>query len=112
MRPSSSRRWIVRSERTTVRFYDQPVRYRGAVATTRSIELRTTVPGPRWQELMERHEQALAAPLVPAFPIVAERASGATLVDVDGNTFIDFTGGVGCMNVGHSHPKVLAAVHE
>ena len=30
--------------------------------------------------------------------------SGATLTDVDGNTFIDFTGGVGCLNVGHSHP--------
>jgi 4-aminobutyrate aminotransferase/(S)-3-amino-2-methylpropionate transaminase len=31
------------------------------------------------------------------------------LTDVDGNTFIDFTGGVGCLNVGHSHPKVVAA---
>ena len=30
------------------------------------------------------------------------------LTDVDGNTFIDFTGGVGCLNVGHAHPKVVA----
>src|SRR5262249_17948765 len=43
------------------------------------------------------------------FPIVAADARGATLTDVDGNTFIDFTGGVGCLNVGHSHPKVVAA---
>ena len=45
-------------------------------------------------------------------PIVAAEARGATLTDVDGNTFIDFTGGVGCLNVGHSHPHVVAAAHE
>ncbi len=46
------------------------------------------------------------------FPIIAASASGATLTDVDGNTFIDFAGGVGCLNVGHAHPDVLAAAHE
>ena len=34
---------------------------------------------------------------------------GATITDVDGNTFLDFTGGVGCLNVGHSHPRVVEA---
>src|SRR5207342_51886 len=34
------------------------------------------------------------------------------LTDVDGNTFIDFTGGVGCLNVGHSHPRVVEAAQE
>jgi 4-aminobutyrate aminotransferase / (S)-3-amino-2-methylpropionate transaminase / 5-aminovalerate transaminase len=43
--------------------------------------------------------------------VVAE-GRGATLTDVDGNTFIDFTGGVGCLNVGHSHPRVVAAAQE
>ena len=46
------------------------------------------------------------------FPIIAAEARGALLTDVDGNTFIDFTGGVGCLNVGHSHPKVVAAAQE
>ena len=41
-----------------------------------------------------------------------ERGPGATLTDVDGNTFIDFTGGVGCLNVGHSHPRVVEAAQE
>ena len=41
-----------------------------------------------------------------------DRGDGATLTDVDGNTFIDFTGGVGCLNVGHSHPQVVAAAQE
>jgi 4-aminobutyrate aminotransferase/(S)-3-amino-2-methylpropionate transaminase len=40
------------------------------------------------------------------------RTDGVTLTDVDGNTFIDFTGGVGCLNVGHSHPQVVAAAQE
>jgi 4-aminobutyrate aminotransferase/(S)-3-amino-2-methylpropionate transaminase len=82
------------------------------VAVTRSIELRTAVPGPRSQEILARKERAVAAPLASTFPIVAAEASGATLTDVDGNTYIDFTGGVGCLNVGHSHPKVVAAARE
>jgi 4-aminobutyrate aminotransferase/(S)-3-amino-2-methylpropionate transaminase len=45
-------------------------------------------------------------------PVVVAEAQGATLTDVDGNTFIDFTGGVGCLNVGHSNPQVVAAAQE
>jgi 4-aminobutyrate aminotransferase/(S)-3-amino-2-methylpropionate transaminase len=82
------------------------------MAVTRSIELRTTVPGPRSQEILARKERVVAEPLSPTFPIVAAEASGSTLTDVDGNTFIDFTGGVGCLNVGHSHPRVVAAARE
>jgi 4-aminobutyrate aminotransferase/(S)-3-amino-2-methylpropionate transaminase len=76
---------------------------------TRSIELRTSVPGPRSRAILARKEQSVAAPLTPSFPIVVAEAHGVRLTDVDGNTFIDFTGGVGCLNVGHSHPKVVAA---
>jgi 4-aminobutyrate aminotransferase / (S)-3-amino-2-methylpropionate transaminase / 5-aminovalerate transaminase len=79
------------------------------VAVTRSIELRTAVPGPRSQEIFARKQAAVAGPLDVTFPIVGAEAHGAMLTDVDGNTFIDFTGGVGCLNVGHSHPKVVAA---
>ena len=79
---------------------------------TRSIELHTSVPGPRSQAILARKERAVAAPLAPTFPIVAAEGRGATLTDVDGNTFIDFTGGVGCLNVGHSHPAVVAAARE
>jgi 4-aminobutyrate aminotransferase/(S)-3-amino-2-methylpropionate transaminase len=82
------------------------------VAATRSIELRTDVPGPRSQEILARKQAVVAGPLQVTFPIVAAEARGATLTDVDGNTFIDFTGGVGCLNVGHSHPKVVAAARE
>jgi 4-aminobutyrate aminotransferase/(S)-3-amino-2-methylpropionate transaminase len=79
------------------------------MAMTRTIELKTAIPGPRSREILERKERVVADPLSVYLPIVAEEASGATLTDVDGNTFIDFTGGVGCLNVGHSHPQVVAA---
>jgi len=82
------------------------------MATTRSIDLRTSLPGPRSQELLDRLAASVARPLQVAFPIAAAEARGATLTDVDGNVFLDFTGGVGCLNVGHSHPQVVAAAQE
>src|SRR5213080_1540329 len=83
-----------------------------AMAVTRTIELRTEIPGPRSREILERKERVVAEPLSVFLPVVAAEARGALLVDVDGNTFLDFTGGVGCLNVGHSHPRVVAAAQE
>jgi 4-aminobutyrate aminotransferase / (S)-3-amino-2-methylpropionate transaminase / 5-aminovalerate transaminase len=81
-----------------------------AVAATRAIELKTAIPGPRSQAILARKERVIANPLTIYLPIVAEDARGSLITDVDGNTFIDFTGGVGCLNVGHAHPHVTAAV--
>ena len=82
------------------------------MATTKSIELRTDVPGPRSQEILARKERAVAGPLSVYLPIVVAEGRAATLTDVDGNTFIDFTGGVGCLNVGHAHPRLVEAAQE
>jgi 4-aminobutyrate aminotransferase/(S)-3-amino-2-methylpropionate transaminase len=82
------------------------------VATTKTIELKTAVPGPRSLEILERKGRVVAEPLSIYLELVIAEARGATLTDVDGNTFIDFTGGVGCLNVGHSHPRVVEAVQE
>jgi 4-aminobutyrate aminotransferase / (S)-3-amino-2-methylpropionate transaminase / 5-aminovalerate transaminase len=79
------------------------------MAVTRAIELKTGIPGPKSRAILERIDRSVAAPLSITLPIVAAEARGATLTDVDGNTFIDFTGGVGCLNVGHSHPRVVEA---
>ena len=83
-----------------------------SMATTKTIELRTEIPGPRSREILERKERVVADPLSVYLPVVIERAQGATITDVDGNTFLDFTGGVGCLNVGHSHPRVVEAAQE
>jgi len=82
------------------------------VAATKTIDIRTEIPGPRSREIIARKERVIADPLSLNFPIVIERGEGATLTDVDGNTFIDFTGGVGCLNVGHAHPRVVEAAQE
>lgn len=61
----------------------------------------------RVEELRRRYvTSSVATP-----PIVASRASGARIEDADGNSFIDFAGGLGCLNFGHAHPDVVAAIH-
>jgi 4-aminobutyrate aminotransferase / (S)-3-amino-2-methylpropionate transaminase / 5-aminovalerate transaminase len=82
------------------------------MATTKAIELRTAIPGPRSAEILGRKDRVIADPLSIFLPVVIDYGRGATLTDVDGNTFIDFTGGVGCLNVGHAHPRVVDAVQE
>src|SRR3954467_12570574 len=82
------------------------------MAATKAIELQTKIPRPRSQEILERKDRVVADPLSIFLPVVIDHGDGATLTDVDGNTFIDFTGGVGCLNVGHAHPHVVEAVQE
>jgi 4-aminobutyrate aminotransferase / (S)-3-amino-2-methylpropionate transaminase / 5-aminovalerate transaminase len=82
------------------------------VATTKTIELKTGIPGPGSAEILARKDAVVADPLTIALPVVIDHGEGATITDVDGNTFIDFTGGVGCLNVGHANPRVIEAVQE
>lgn len=70
------------------------------------------IPGPRSKVLLAEKEQYVSNTIGIHLPVVIARAQGALLHDVDGNTFIDLSGGVGCLNVGHSHPKVVRAVQE
>ncbi|GAB4216331.1 MAG: aspartate aminotransferase family protein [Roseiflexaceae bacterium] len=79
-------------------------------ASTRHIQIRTAIPGPRSRELLARREAAVAAGLYKAHPIAVEHAEGALVTDVDGNTLIDFIGGIGVLNAGHCPPGVVAAV--
>ena len=58
-------------------------------------------------ELKQKYVAAGAASPATAF---ADRAENAEIWDADGNRFIDFAGGIGVLNVGHRHPKVVAAV--
>jgi 4-aminobutyrate aminotransferase/(S)-3-amino-2-methylpropionate transaminase len=82
------------------------------VAVTRSIDIRTEVPGPRSREMAARKERVIADPLGLYLPLFTAEGRGALMTDVDGNTYVDFAGGVGCLNVGHAHPRVVAAVQE
>jgi 4-aminobutyrate aminotransferase/(S)-3-amino-2-methylpropionate transaminase len=74
--------------------------------------IKTAIPGPQSLALeAERHEY-VANGLYSYHHIVPLRGEGAMLEDVDGNHFLDFAGGIGAMNVGHSHPAVVAAIQR
>jgi 4-aminobutyrate aminotransferase/(S)-3-amino-2-methylpropionate transaminase len=77
-----------------------------------SIVLQTEVPGPRSRALTARKATTIARAKDLWMPMWIDHGSGALLHDVDGTTFIDFAGGIGCLNIGHAHPRVTAAVQE
>ena len=77
-----------------------------------SIRLQTPVPGPKSQALLARRAAAVPGGLGRATDVVVERAEGALVHDVDGNTFLDFVGGIGALAVGHCPPEVVQAVQQ
>jgi 4-aminobutyrate aminotransferase/(S)-3-amino-2-methylpropionate transaminase len=77
-----------------------------------AIQIRTEIPGPRSRALMSRREAAIPRGPANAIPVFAARAEGALIEDVDGNRFLDFAGGIGCLNIGHRSPRVVAAIGE
>jgi 4-aminobutyrate aminotransferase len=74
--------------------------------------MKTDVPGPRAQALLERDNQYVSPSYTRAYPLVVERGSGAVIEDVDGNLFLDFTAGIAVTSTGHCHPEVVAAIQE
>ncbi|HEY8415684.1 MAG TPA: aminotransferase class III-fold pyridoxal phosphate-dependent enzyme, partial [Thermaerobacter sp.] len=78
----------------------------------RSIVRKTEIPGPRSRELMRLKERYVANGKSVFAPIFVDRAEGALLTDVDGNTYIDLAGGFGVMNVGYSQPAVIEAIRR
>ena len=64
------------------------------------------------QGLQALRENVMAKGFVSGNPCYVDRAEGARIVDVDGREYIDFAGGIAVMNVGHSHPKVVAAIKK
>lgn len=79
---------------------------------TKYIALKTAVPGPKSQAVLDRIPKATPRATSVYAPLVIDRAHGSLLTDIDGNTYIDLTGGVGVLNVGHTHDKVRKALHE
>jgi 4-aminobutyrate aminotransferase len=75
-------------------------------------DLRTRLPGPRAQEMLDRDSQFVSPSYTRIYPLVCERGSGAVIEDVDGNLFLDFTAGIAVNATGHCHPHVVAAVQD
>jgi len=77
-----------------------------------TIQIKTEIPGPRSRALMKRRDAAVPRAPYNTTPVFAAAADGATITDVDGSRYIDFAGGIGCLNIGHQAPRVTAAIRE
>ena len=74
--------------------------------------LKTAIPGPRSLELMARKTDAVARGIGTTMPVFAVEAGGGVVVDVDGNSLIDFGSGIAVTTIGNSAPRVVAAVRD
>lgn len=68
------------------------------------------VPGPKSAEIIKRRSAVVPNAIRCIYPCVLEKAAGAMIQDPDGNLFLDWVGGVGVLNVGHTHPALVEAV--
>jgi 4-aminobutyrate aminotransferase/(S)-3-amino-2-methylpropionate transaminase len=75
-----------------------------------TINLVTEVPGPQSKALVARREAATPRGAAKLTPVAIVKAQGAAITDADGNTFLDFAGGIGTLAVGHCPPTVVNAV--
>ena len=66
-----------------------------------TIQLKTPIPGPKSKALAARRADAIPRGLSIGTPVYVAKAEDAWLEDVDGNRYLDFAGGIGCLNVGH-----------
>ncbi len=71
--------------------------------------LKTALPGPKSKAIVARDDVALATTTKTA-PVTAVQGRGVVIEDADGNRLLDFAAGIGVLNTGHCHPKVVAAV--
>jgi 4-aminobutyrate aminotransferase/(S)-3-amino-2-methylpropionate transaminase len=78
----------------------------------RFTRIQTELPGPKSAAVLAAKQKYVAAPLVAYAPFVVKKSEGALLEDLDGNKFIDFSGGWGCLNVGQRNARVVAALKE
>lgn len=77
-----------------------------------TIQLHTSLPGPKSQEILKRRAEAMPAGLAKSTEVVVADAKGAVVKDIDGNTLLDFAGAIGVMNIGHCAPNVVKAIKE
>ena len=74
--------------------------------------LKTALPGPKAQAIIERDAKVVSPSYTRDYPLVIARGEGAFVEDVDGNVFLDCTAGIAVTSTGHSHPDVVAAIVE
>ena len=83
------------------------------IAAAKRPEIKTSLPGPKGKEIIEADARYVTPSYPrPNFKLVAERAEGVWVEDVDGNIFLDCNAGVAVCSTGHCHPEVVRAIQE
>jgi 4-aminobutyrate aminotransferase len=72
----------------------------------------TQLPGPKAKKIVERDAEFVSPSYTRDYPLVVKGGHGATVEDVDGNTFLDFAAGIAVCSTGHCHPKVVEAIQK
>lgn len=76
-------------------------------------EIKTALPGPKGRAIVEADAKFVTPSYPrPTFKLVAERAKGVWVEDVDGNVFLDCNAGVAVCSTGHCHPEVVRAIQD
>ena len=75
-------------------------------------EIKTALPGPIAQQMLERDEHFISPSYTRSYPLVAARGYGAMIEDVDGNIFLDFNAGVAVAALGHGHPEIAEVIYK
>jgi 4-aminobutyrate aminotransferase/(S)-3-amino-2-methylpropionate transaminase len=82
------------------------------MSKTPSIQIKTELPGPLSREIVARREANMPAGYGKSTNIAVKRAHGALVEDVDGNVLLDFAGGIGVLNVGHTPTEVVDVIKQ
>jgi hypothetical protein len=75
-------------------------------------QLKTPLPGPEARRIVELDARYISPSYTRSYPLVARRAQGAIVEDVDGNRFLDFSAGIAVVATGHCHPEVVEAIQR
>jgi 4-aminobutyrate aminotransferase len=75
-------------------------------------QISTPLPGPRARAVIERDSKILSPSYTRCYPLVAERAEGCIVEDLDGNRFLDLNAGIAVASTGHCHPRIVEAIRE
>lgn len=75
-------------------------------------DIKTPLPGPRAQAVIERDGLVVSPSYTRPYPFVMARGEGAVVEDVDGNRFLDCAAGIAVTATGHAHPEVVQAITE
>src|SRR3989475_1259253 len=83
--------------------------------TTKALagpKIKTALPGPNAKRILAGDEKYIPPSYTRSYPLVAKSGRGIVATDVDGNEFLDFSGGIAVTSTGHCHPRVVEAIQK